>query len=130
MVKQRYTISHPNDYITTQQRNHYAASISESVLVYHHSCGGDENCKIPPYGPADDIFEIGLKPSRQIIAAMGRTTKAAYLRQPCNPGLERVAMPVTFVDLPEQLLPGQRPERVRTRADDAHRAKQDIEELR
>ncbi len=75
-------------------------------------------------------FNIGIKPVRQIGFLFGGPAQSANLGQAGQPGLERVAGPVAFVDFPEQLLASLRAERMRARTDDCHFALQYIEKLR
>ena len=86
--------------------------------------------EVPPDRPATEILEIGLKPIGEMVLVNGRAAKAADLSQSSHPGLHRVTMEITIVDLPENVILGGRAERMRTWPDNAHVAQNHIDELR
>src|SRR3546814_9054690 len=79
----------------------------------------------PVYKLPDALF-----PDTTLFRSLGRAAIAADLREAGQARLDRMAVPIAIVDIPEQRIFRPRPHGVRAGADDAHAAGQDIEELR
>jgi len=90
--------------------------------VNEHLEGCEYDDQVALQSPAIGIFKIGLKTQDEVVASMGRTSESADLRQTGNAGLQRMTMPISLIDLPEQILSSQRPQRMRSWSDDAHMA--------
>lgn len=88
-----------------------------------------DDLQIAQQRPAVQIFKIGDQPVRKVGFAVGRAAQAPDLRQPRQARLERVALPIALIDLPEQLVAGLRAKRMGARADDRHFPAQDVDQL-
>jgi hypothetical protein len=92
--------------------------------------GQEDDLDVAPDRPMLEILQISLEPVAQIVLVQRRTAIAANLRKAGQAGLGRMAMPVSLVDFPEQLVGRARAKCVRARADDAHVALEDVQQLR
>src|SRR3546814_12008144 len=93
-------------------------------------CSSDLDADVGRQRPVRYIFEIGLQAVGQIRPDFRRAAITANLREAGKARLDRMTMPIPIVDIPEQRIFCPRSHGVRARADDAHAAGQDVEELR
>ena len=63
-----------------------------------------EDRKVLSERPGRDIFEIRFQSTREIRSRLGASAIAFDLCQAGNAGLERVAVPISRVDLPEEII--------------------------